>query len=134
MNKKIYIGIGLLVGGSLASVILFNILPLLMGIGHVMSVAGLLVLIRGISKSKNGTDAVQPPVDVPDIPPGTPPVQHEYCTRCGKDITDLFASQLFEIDGKKYQSIPNIITFIPRGVSYKTQIVERAEMIYIHFK
>jgi len=39
----------------------------------------------------------------------------------------------FEIDGKKYQSTPNMITFIPAGVSYKTQIVEEGEMIYIHF-
>ncbi len=39
----------------------------------------------------------------------------------------------FEIDGKKYQSTSNMITFIPAGVSYKTQIVAKAEMIYIHF-
>ncbi len=39
----------------------------------------------------------------------------------------------FEIDGKKYQSTPNMITFIPAGVSYKTQIVEDGEMIFIHF-
>ena len=48
MNKKIYIGIGLLVGGFCSTIILFNILPLLMAIGHVMVVVGFVFLGRTI--------------------------------------------------------------------------------------
>ncbi len=45
----------------------------------------------------------------------------------------LSGEVIFEINGKKYKSTPNTITFIPSGASYKTQIIKEGKMIFIHF-
>jgi len=103
MNKKIYIGIGLLVGGFFATIVLFNILPLLMAIGHVMVVVGIVFLGRGIAERKNGASIpVQTTNRTTTNTNSTVQVKTEYCARCGKNLTYLSNVQIFTIDGVKY--------------------------------
>jgi len=103
MNKKIYIGIGLLVGGVSAAFILFNISPKLMAIGHVMVVVGIVFLGRGIAERKNGAySPVQTTNRTTTNTNSTVQVKTEYCARCGKDLTYLSNGQVFTIDGVKY--------------------------------
>ncbi len=102
MNKKIYIGIGLLVGGFFATIILFNILPLLMGIGHVMVVVGFVLLGRGIAERKNGRRGSQPVNSSYTATGNTAQVKTEYCARCRKNLTYLSNGQIFTLDGVKY--------------------------------
>ncbi len=40
----------------------------------------------------------------------------------------------FEIDGKRYSSTENGITFMPAGVDYITQVKRGGEMLVVHFK
>lgn len=101
MKKKIYIGIGLLVGGFFSTIILFNILPLLMGIGHVMVVVGFVFLGRGIAEMKNGSSSTQIANNYNNVG-GTTQVKTEYCARCEKNLAYLTTGQIFEIDGVKY--------------------------------
>ena len=104
MNKKIYIGIGLLIGGFFATIILFNILPLLMAIGHVMVVVGFVFLGRGIDEKKNGPRSrSSQPVNSGYTTTGTTTqVKTEYCARCGKNLTYFSNGQIFTIEGVKY--------------------------------
>lgn len=124
MNKNIYVGIGLIVGGFFATIILFNILPLLMSIGHVMVVVGFVVLGHGIAKIKNSPGVVKPAVNnistknktntsttTAEVTTTSNPttsstkqVENEYCARCGKNITYLPNAQVFNIEGRKYCS------------------------------
>lgn len=104
MNKKIYIGIGLLVGGYVATIVLFNIFPLLMSVGHVMVVAGIIVLGRGIAQRKNATSSPAQNTSRKFVNTGnTVQIKIEYCARCGKNISSG-ATSVFEIDGNKYCS------------------------------
>lgn len=103
MNKKIYIGIGLIVGGYIATFVLFNILPLLMSIGHIMIVVGIVFIGRGIAERKNGTTSAQT-VNRSQINTNTTQIKYEHCARCGKNITHPTSNQVFVIDGTKYCS------------------------------
>lgn len=102
MNKKIYIGIGLLVGGYSATIILFSILPLLMAIGHIMIVVGLVFLGRGIAERKTGSTRTQPVNSGHTAANNTTQVKVEYCARCGKNLAYLSDGQTHTIDGEKY--------------------------------
>lgn len=102
MNKKIYIGIGLLVGGFFATIILFNILPLLMAIGHVMVVVGFVFLGRGLAERKNGPGRTQSTPSSYASTINTTQVKTEYCARCGKNLTYLANGQIHIVDGVKY--------------------------------
>ena len=46
----------------------------------------------------------------------------------------LSGEATFEIDGKRYISKENSITFMPAGVDYVTQIKQGGEMLIVHFK
>lgn len=103
MNKKVYIGIGLLVGGYVATFVLFSIYPLLMGIGHVMVVAGIIFLGRGIAQKKNGASShVQTKNRTNNNTGSTVQTKLEYCARCGKNLSYVGATSVFEIDDRKY--------------------------------
>ena len=102
MNKKIYIGIGLLVGGFFAIFILFNILPVLMAIGYIMVVVGIVFLGRGINEKQNNSRGSQLVNSGYTIASNTTQVKIEYCARCRKNITYLPNGQSFIIDGVKY--------------------------------
>ena len=102
INKKIYIGIGLLVGGFFATIILFNILPVLMAIGHVMVAVGFVILGRGIAERKNGLRGAQPVNSSCTTTGNAKQVKTERCARCKKNLTHLSNVQIFTIDGLKY--------------------------------
>ena len=102
MNKKIYIGIGLLVGGFFATIILFNIFPLLMASGHVMVVVGIVFLGRGLAERKNGSGRTQSAPSSYTATINTTQVKTEYCARCGKNLTYLANGQTYVVDGVKY--------------------------------
>lgn len=103
MNIQIYLGIGLIVLGPLTSVLLFYINGILMIIGHIMTVAGLIFLGCGINQRKTeGTGSSTPARKVRDKTVDKAQLEPEYCNKCGRNITQLDATQVFVIDGKKY--------------------------------
>lgn len=105
MSKKIYIGIGLLVGGYIATFVLFSINPPLMGIGHVMIFAGIIFLGRGIAQRKKGTSSsVQISNNTSNTISNTAQIKTEHCARCGKNLTYVGATSVYEIDDMKYCS------------------------------
>ena len=89
-NATIYIGIGLLVGGFVLAIVLFSILPVLMSVGHVMVLAGLIVLGRGIARQK-ATDS--------SSGGGVVPIKMVRCIRCSRSVDPAAA---WEIAGAKY--------------------------------
>ena len=52
--------------------------------------------------------------------------QHSLSLRLGGNVR-------FEVDGKRYVSAANGITFMPAGTDYRTQIVESGSMMVAHF-
>ena len=98
-EKKTYVGIGLFVGGSIATYVLFSSAPSLMGVGHVMMAVGILLLGNGLARRKKGTGRSS------NSPGGntgrTAQATAEYCARCGKNLV-YAASPVSILDGIKY--------------------------------
>lgn len=93
MNKKIYIGIGLLVGGFFAKIILFIIFPLLVVIGYVMVVVGSVFLVLGIAEKKKDSSGAQPINNIYANTSNTAQVKTEYCADCKTDIEQNIKNQ-----------------------------------------
>lgn len=84
-KNKISVGICLLVGGFIESVISFFVFPTLMVIGHVMLFVGFLILGRGLSEKKCGNVSSQAS-------------KNTVCERCGLSFP---TEAIFVFEGEK---------------------------------
>ena len=116
VNYKIFIGVGLLVWGVIASIILFTIEPQAMGIGYAMVTTGIIILIHGIPVKKNTSNI--PKILKPTKPSqpvqskknvksssaanNTTQIPPKICARCSKNLTYSFSGPIFTIDGEVY--------------------------------
>ena len=102
MNKKIYIGILLLVLGWILTFVLFNVQPMLMVIGHIIIFIGFFILVSGLAKKKDASSDNSVTYDhyngVGNTSSQLTPV---YCDYCRKNITYL---KKIKIDGNIYCS------------------------------